>query len=202
MKSNFQSDLAKEKQLATLLDSFYKKHLKHYCFERISSLDQQLQGIDLVLMDKRTSTCHYVDEKAQLDYLNENLPTFAFELCYEKKGEKKQGWLFDEGKKTHFYALVTSIFSDEEDVFTSCNIMFVNRQKLIAHLHRLGLTAAYFDKITNDLKNVHGKIPLEKLHSKKEGYLYFSTKNKAERPINLVLKLEYLIEIGVGKRLV
>ncbi|MEC8832937.1 MAG: hypothetical protein VX772_11300 [Bacteroidota bacterium] len=113
MKSKFKADLSKEKKLTPLLDLYYQKYLKHYTFERISHLNQQLQGIDLILKDKQSEKQFYVDEKAQLDYINESLPTFAFELFYHKNGNQKQGWLFDSSKKTHFYALVTSIYSDE-----------------------------------------------------------------------------------------
>lgn len=202
MKSNFLSDLSKEKQLAPLLDFYYKKHLKQYTFRRISNLKEQKQGIDLILEHKTSKNLFYVDEKAQLDYVNESLPTFAFELYYHKKEHQKQGWLFDISKKTHFYALVTSIFSDEERVFTSCNITFVNRKKLIGHLMDLDLTQERLTKVIQNNKGVDGKLILEHLHPKKEGFLFFSTSNKAEKPINLVLRLEFLVEIGVAKRLV
>jgi hypothetical protein len=202
LKSNFKTDLSKEKQLAFLLDSYYQKHLKKYAFERISDRKQQLQGIDLVLKDKLANVLYYVDEKAQLDYVNESLPTFAFELFYEKEGTKKQGWLFDVSKKTHFYALVTSIFSDVDKVYTSCNITFVNREKLILHLSTLGLSREFFEQLVQNNSNLHGKFILEKLCPKKEGLLYFSTQNKAEKPINLILRLAYLEQIGVAKRLV
>ena len=140
MKSKFKADLSKEKQLTPLLDFYYQKHLKHYRFERISHIKKQLEGIDLILKDNRSEKQFFVDEKAQLDYVNESLPTFAFELFYQKNGVQKQGWLFDTSKRTQFYALVTSIYSDEDDVFTSCNITFVNREKLILRLDELGLS--------------------------------------------------------------
>ncbi len=159
-------------------------------------------GIDVILTDKKTGKAYFVDEKAQLDYINESLPTFAFELFYEKDDAQKQGWLFDASKKTHFYALATSIFSDEEDCFTACNITFVNREKLIQHLTGLGLTQERFQEIVRQHRGHHGKIGLEKLHSWHEGYLFFSNKNKAEQPINFILKLDYLIDIGIAKRFV
>lgn len=202
MKSHFKADLSKEKKLTPLLDHYYKNRLKHYGFERISDLRLQKTGVDLVLTDFKNNTKYYVDEKAQLDYVNESLPTFAFELFYRKNGKIKEGWFLDHSKKTHFYALVTSIFSDEEDTFTSCNITFVNREKLIAHLSQKGLTQKFLKEISMVHKEVHGKMELEELHPKKEGYLFFSTQNKTEKPINLILKLEFLEKIGVAKRLV
>ena len=130
------------------------------------------------------------------------MPTFAFELFYHKNGTQEQGWLFDASKKTQFYALVTSIYSDENDVFTSCNITFVNREKLILRLDELGLSKKRLERIISKNQDIHGKLNLEQLNPKSEGYLFFSTKNKAEKPINLILKLDYLIRIGVAKRLV
>ncbi len=101
-----------------------------------------------------------------------------------------------------FYALVTNIFSDVDKVFTSCNITFVNREKLILHLSTLGLTREFFQQLVQDNRDVNGKFILEKLCPKKEGLLYFSTQNKAEKPVNLILRLAYLEQIGVAKRLV
>ncbi|MGW9684546.1 hypothetical protein [Flagellimonas sp. 2504JD1-5] len=202
MKSNFKADLAKEKRLASLLDSYYQKHLKFYTFERVYDLKQQLSGIDLILKNKTTGETFFVDEKAQLDYINETLPTFAFEICYLKNRVDKPGWLFDSAKVSHFYALVTSIFSDEDEIYTSCNITFVNRQKLIPYLAKRGLTQAFLKEIISANKDLHGKLLLENLDPKTEGYLFFSRKNKAENPVNLILKLEFLCRIGVGKRFV
>ncbi len=67
-----------------------------------------------------------------------------------KKGVQKQGWLFDASKKTQFYALITSIFSDEKDEFTSCNITFVNREKLIFLLDKKGLSRTCLEHIISE----------------------------------------------------
>ncbi len=128
-KSTFSSDLQKEQKLSVLLDSHYNTYLKQYDFERVKDMKQQLVGIDLILTHKSNGEKVLVDEKAQLDYVNENLPTFAFELGYQKKG-----WLFDASKKTDFYALITGIFSYEPDTYTSCKITWVNRKKLVYFL--------------------------------------------------------------------
>lgn len=202
LKSNFKADLSKEQRLTPLLDTYYQKHLKNYEFERVLNLKKQRQGIDLILKDNRSGNTYFVDEKAQLDYINESLPTFAFELFYTKNGVQKQGWLFDVSKKTHFYALVTNIYSDETDVFTSCNITFVNREKLILRLHEMGLNQHFLEQLALDQQHVHGKLLLESLDPKNDGYLFFSKKNKVEKPVNLILKLDFLNRIGVAKRLV
>lgn len=202
MKSNFAFDLSKERQLSKLLDKYYTQHLKKYSFKRISSLKEQKRGIDIIFTNKKTSLSFYIDEKAQLDYINDNLPTFAFELFYEKNKTQKQGWLFDSTKKTKFYSLITGIYADVENEFTSCNITFVNRKMLIVYLKSIGLSKQSLKEITAKHVNFHGKLELSKLDPRYEGYLYFSRKNKAEKPVNLILKLDFLLKIGVAKKFV
>lgn len=198
LKSNFREDFKKEKKLQLLLDAYYSQHLRHYAFKRIDEISQQLAGVDLVLSHLKTNENYKVDEKAQLDYIGDNLPTFAFEISYYKSGHLKKGWLFDENKKTQFYSLVTAIYQDEPEVFTSCRITLVNREKLIDFLEAKNVT---FESCFKE-NLPHGKTIIEQLHPKKEGYLYYSHLNKAEKPLNLILKLDFLIEEGLAKRLV
>ncbi len=201
LKSNFKSDLEREQKLCVLLDHYYHQYLKQYSFERVSNMKQQMAGIDLIFTHKDHGKKYTIDEKAQLDYINENLPTFAFELSYEKDGILKEGWLFDTSKKTDFYALITSIYADAPNEFTSCKITLVNRQKLIDLLTARSITSSNLKKYIVPDKELHGKIKIDELHHRKEGYLYASTKNKAEKPLNLILKLDFLEETGVAKRL-
>lgn len=202
LKSHFLSDLNKEKKLAALLDGYYQNHLKHYDFVRVQDLKRQHQGVDVIFRNKKTGEEYFVDEKAQLDYINEDLPTFAFELMYAKDGAQKQGWFFDKSKKTDFYALVTAIFSDEAGLYTSCKITLVNRQKLISLLVEKGLEPDSLQSNFTAFTKHHGKSTLAQLNEKTEGYLYFSKRNKAETPLNLVLRLDFLIDKSVAKRLV
>ncbi len=202
LQSSFKSDLKKEQQLTFLLNTYYTKNLKFYDFERVSDLKRQLAGIDVIFTHKTTGVSFNIDEKAQLDYINEDLPTFAFELKYQKKGVNKKGWLFDDKKQTHFYALITGIYQDAPYIFTSCKITLVNRKKLLAFLTQLGIreNTLYDYVATND--SLNGKFPIAELNPKNEGYLFASRNNKAEKPLNLILKLEFLIENGIAKRLV
>ncbi|WP_273275399.1 hypothetical protein [Maribacter polysiphoniae] len=201
-KSHFQSDLQKEKQLAILLDSMYHNHLKNYGFKRVSDLNLQHRGVDLIMIQKNTQKTFFVDEKAQLDYVNDDLPTFAFEINYQKNGKTKPGWLYDPSKKTDFYALVTAIYADEPQTFTSCKITFVNRPKLLDLLTTRKLSRNRLEIYWEKAHGKHGKIKISELDSHSEGYLYASTQNKAEKPFNLILKLDFLIENGIAKRFV
>ena len=191
LKSNFKSDLEKEKKLTHLLDSYYQSKLKHYFFKRVSDLKQQHEGVDLIFKHNEKDVSFYIDEKAQLDYINENLPTFAFELSYLKNGVEKKGWLFDEKKKTDFYSLITAIYSDEPHSYTSCKITLVNRKKLIGFLQKKGISSETISKAIIKMSKTHGKHKLDGLDDRKEGYLFFSKQNKNEQPINLILRLEF-----------
>lgn len=199
LNSDFKSDLKKEQLLTKLIDKIYASKLKHYSFERVKDLNEQYKGVDVVFKHKSKICSYFIDEKAQLDYINEDLPTFAFELSYLKNTIEKKGWLFDEKKKTDFYALITAIFLDDGE-FTSCKITLVNRKKLLKKLDELN-----FKK--TDLQNYrsvynHGKIVLDQLNQKKEGYLFLSSKNKIEEPLNLILRLDWLLETKIAKRLI
>lgn len=202
LKSTFNVDLKKEQQLTVLLDAYYTKHLKKYNFERIQEKQEQFKGVDLVVTHKETGVSYTVDEKAQLDYINEDLPTFTFELSYKKEGVLKQGWFYDSSKKTEFYSLITGIYSDAPNIFTSCKVTLVNRKKLLDYLKDNGVTELLLKKVVETHETQHGKLKLKELNQRTEGYLYISSNNKAEQPVNLVLRLDFLLEKGLGKRLV
>lgn len=198
LKSNFKADLENERKLSVLLDSYYKKHLNHYGFKRVRDIKRQLTGVDVILTRKSNGKTYLVDEKAQLYYINDDLPTFAFELSYLKNGVLKKGWLFDASKKTDFYALVTAIYTDEPNLYTSCKITMVNRKKLVGFLASRKLTPESFE--SRDLKQ--GRNIIQELDPQIEGYVYFSKTKKAEKPLNLILKLDFLVEQGIAKRLI
>ncbi|GGG38718.1 hypothetical protein GCM10011414_05010 [Croceivirga lutea] len=198
MKSSFKSDLLKEKALQPLLDTYYQK-LHFYNFKRIHTKTHQLQGVDLYFIHKQTNKTYVIDEKAQLDYIGENLPTFAFEICYLKKGISKQGWFYDASKITEFYALATNIQQDGDKFFTSCKLTLVNRNKLQQLLQKKGITLKSLKEYVKNHSKKYGQLNIPNLNPKKEGYLYASTSNKAEKPLNLILRLSWLIDCKVAK---
>ena len=202
LKSNFNDDLKREQQLAPLIDHYYSTCLNQYTFKRIHDRKNQFEGIDVVFEHKTNGNSYAIDEKAQLDYINEDLPTFAFEVSYKKRGVFKKGWFFDAAKKTEFYSLITAIYTDEPNVFTSCKITLVNRLKLTAFLDDRKVTGERLKTYIKNSNTVHGKLKLKELNDRTEGYLYLSSRNKAEQPINLILRLDFLLINGLAKRLV
>lgn len=199
--STFDQDLNKEHLLGQFLDKIYAQ--LQYDFKRVDDLDLQNRGIDLILIHNERE--YYIDEKAQLDYLNHSLPTFTFELSYLKNGKWRKGWLFDDKKMTDHYFLITGIFTKSkncEDGFTSCCITSINAKRLRKHLENIGLgwdVMSYYDVQirSSDQKQ---NIPLRNLKEREEGCLYYSVQ-KDEKPLNLKLYLKWLIKIGVAKKI-
>jgi len=201
--SKFKSDLNKEQILAEYLDDIYTE--LGLDVKRVSDSTNQNKGIDLII--EHNTKKYFVDEKAQLHYLNTSLPTFAFELSYLKGGVLKQGWLFDKKKQTDYYFLVTSIFLKENKStlkfktdIKSIKIISVNRIKLINVLCQIGVDLENLECLIYTIRETEafGKHAINGMDNRSEGNIHF-TENLSEQPINLVLKLEYLIESDVAK---
>lgn len=199
--------MSKEKLLFKHLDSIYIEIFKSSRFSITRNQDINLQhlGVDLILSDGVKKI--YVDEKAQLDYLNHSLPTFAFEISYLKKKLWHKGWLMDKHKLTNIYFLITSIYTKQNDNLKSglkhIKLTGIYRDKLIKLLFSKGLSESKLYDIEKKIrtKGNHGKINLDGLNPSTEGYIYFSKNNKNEQPINLVLKLKFLTNNFTGKTL-
>lgn len=206
MKSNFKKDLGDEKILGNYLDTIYSKifNAEEFILTRVWDSERQNSGIDLIIHHLTSSQTFNVDEKAQLDYINLELPTFTFETSYLRNGKLKQGWLFDDSKKTNYYFLVTSILCKGPRISSgieSVKIHSIDRLKLKQLLTDKGLTKSVIGRYDSEIRNrgKSGAIRIKELHHIDEGRFYFSKDNKAERPINLVMKLSFLVRAGVAK---
>ncbi len=194
--SNFQEDLSKETILAKFLEEKYKNELG-WSITRILDKEVQKAGVDFILhqdgLDKR------IDEKAQLSYINSTLPTFALEIDYFINGNKKRGWLFDDNKWTDSYAFVFSILVNntagslkEVKDIVSCEVVLVNRLKLLNELANRGLTlktcieASAKLRLGADFKEQHNL----------SGFNFHFSKQLSEQPVNLIVSKRFLEEIG------
>ena len=205
--SNFRQDLSREAQLGRSLDPCYERAFtaSDYQIRRVTDRSMQQKGVDLIL--HRGDRQFFVDEKAQLDYLNKSLPTFAFELSYLKRGAWRTGWLLDPQKQTDIFFLITSIFpTDPSDLsrgLQRVRVTGVYRRQLVNLLKNKGLDDHRLYEIDRDLRqqNLVGHQSISELNARKEGAVYFSKNNKNEQPVNLVLKLDFLIRSGVARDL-
>jgi hypothetical protein len=202
--SSFQSDLNQEQILSKYLDNIYSE--KKIEYKRIFDLNMQHQGIDVIMtIDSKE---YNIDEKAQLHYIGSDLPTFTFELSYLKNNLNKEGWLFDEHKLTQYYFLITGIFlkkgktilSTSDDI-EKIKITSVNRQKLIDFLESKGLHKEKLLKYDSDIREskTFGKNELAELNEKTEGLIYY-TNHLSEKPINLQIRLKFLLDKELAKK--
>ena len=102
---------------------------------------------------------------------------------------------------THYF-LVTEIFCNNagnlNSGIRSCKVTNVDRRKLIAYLDGLGLNESKINAIEKEIRDggQYGKQERSEL-SWSVGTFFFSTQ-KAEKPINLVLRLRNLVQAGVA----
>jgi hypothetical protein len=202
--SKFYLDLNQEQILSKYLDNIYKE--KNINFQRVFDLDKQYQGIDVIMLIKFNE--YYIDEKSQLHYINKDLPTFTFELSYLKNNNYKKGWLFDESKLTQYYFLITGIllkkgkieFTSPDDI-EKLKITSVSRKKLIKYLSLKELDEKRLLEYDVKLRKekAYGKNNISELNPKTEGLIYF-TEHLSEKPINLQLRLKFLLETKVAKK--
>ena len=206
MKQNdsFQKDLDNEAKFGNYLDRLYpqiKGLDKKFTFFRKDDLKSQYAGIDLILKDKESGEERYIDEKAQLYYLNKSLKTFTFEISYLKHGIWKKGWFYDEKKLTQTYFLFTSIETNSKNEFINCRFISINRKYLQEFLEEAGLTQekifAYEKIFRDDKKKYNGDQVVFELDSSFATF-HCSFSNLKEEPINLKIKLNALLEHGLG----
>ncbi|QNK85596.1 hypothetical protein HOO31_03030 [Aliarcobacter cryaerophilus] len=202
--SNFDIDLANEIRLAKFLDENYYNNKKifpdRFILNRCSDMNKQHQGIDIEIKDTKHNIIINIDEKAQLAYINKNLPTFAFELSYIKDNQYKKGWLFDVKKQTDRYFLLTSI-KEIDNNFVGARLISVDRYKLISLLESKKLNSEKLKKYDEYFRKTkkYGKNIINELSSY-EGFIFY-TNTLAEEPVNIVLYLNYLIKEGIGKEI-
>jgi hypothetical protein len=203
----FEADLNESEKLEILLDRIYSTNqtFTDFIHERKKDAESQYAGIDLIMKEKSTGRLINIDEKAQLDYVGSNLPTFAFEISFlNKYANWKKGWLYDASKKTDRYFLITCIKKDvDSGEYTSCRLISVDRQRLISLLNEAGLSEAkvfeYEALFRKDA--INGKRVIVEL-DERNGRMHCSFFNKNEGPINIIMNLEYLIGNGVAKEIV
>lgn len=225
MKSKFNQDYKSEQLLSKWLDEyFYKRLLKDgysikskfknqspIAYVRDGSREAQKKGIDVHYhFDSGESLL--VDEKAQLNYLNNPLETFAFEIIYKKQNNKNtftQGWFINDELETTHYLLVYP-HSDHVDKhyqikcyqqFSKAEVVLVEKIKLKEKLESLSINKArIYEKsmeiIDTDIrKTIFENIGDRDVYMVKTDYL-------AEKPINIVVRKHILNEIAEARWLV
>lgn len=198
-------DMAAESELAQFMDeNLYELLLAEGGFtdiHRVYDRETQLAGIDVVA--KTEKSVAYIDEKAQLYYINKDLPTFAFELQSINRGIEREGWFLNDSLKTDFYLLiwpfanVDNVKNLRKEAITHVDALLISKKKLREKLAQLSLDKSELQRKTNELRfsAKYGKTPTGRAGI----YYYFSEPtNYAETPINIVIRRSYLEEIATA----
>ena len=204
-------DHSAEAQLAIFLDRYlYDRFPTGSAFSsirRVQSKEEQLNGVDVEFIGT-DGRVYCVDEKAQLHYLNQNLPTFAFELYSYQKGYDTVGWLCNDKLKTDFYLLIWPCATQDAyegitwEQFTKADCLLIQKRKILKMLASKGLTV---ERMLSDARKIRasgqkGKIPIEGI----KGIYYFASypKKYQEAPINIIISKPFLLELAQRRYLV
>lgn len=205
--TNRPTDTRAEKELGKFLDKrLYPSIIdryKHagYAWTRETSKAEQLAGIDGVFKSPKQQ--FVIDEKATLYYINENIPTFAFELNSYQNGCLTEGWLFSDESKTTHYMLVwpEAKTSDLNTItasdFTGGSYALISRKKIISFLAEAGCTKEVLSRQGKEIrqKKKFGKTPIK--GSNDRFYFYLSYPNQyEEEPLNIVIRKEELLKLA------
>jgi len=208
--SHFQRDKTHEEIIANWLDKFFYSRLDifevgHKRVEEVKEWkrikEAQSQGIDIVLKDK-CEEIYFVDEKSQTTYLNKPLPTFAFEISYEKDGKPRRGWLVDDSKVTSHYILVyprSETISSYKELknwrdIDFAEILFINKDRLMTELYNLGINKELLLESADNIEIENKNVPIKGISKEFVG-LYKSGK-LAEKPVNIVVKRSILDNVA------
>jgi hypothetical protein len=211
IQSRRNDDMSAEAQLACFLDTYlYNRFPQSDSFSRIERMHNktdQLAGVDVRFTGK-DGTVYDVDEKAQLYYLNKNLPTFAFEIQFLREGRPTIGWLCNNSLKTDLYLLIWPFATQDtpRDIrwhqFAKADCLLIQKKRLLAMLEREGLTIERMQREAAQLRaNGHtGKVTIDGVR----GIYYFASdpQRYREAPINIVVAKDRLRSIAQRRYIV
>jgi hypothetical protein len=196
-------DMSAESELAEFLDEFlYAPLLREGNFisiQRMVEKEQQLQGIDVVV--KTNKSVGYIDEKAQLYYINKNIPTFAFELQFLKMGREIEGWFLNDNLKTDYYLLIWPSASIDDvkrlkkEDFTKLDALMISKKKLRDELTSLGLDK---ETLTKRIYEIRKSRTYGKITTGIQGIYYYASDplKYVEAPINIVISKTRLTSLS------
>ena len=198
-------DMSAEEQLALFLDKYlydrFPDAQRYSSIERITDKQEQLNGTD-VRFTMKSGKVFNVDEKAQLYYLNKDLPTFAFEVQFLRHGIPTIGWLCNDRLDTDYYLLIWPFANRDAPAgitwrdFTRAECLMVKKQDILSLLKQNGLTV---ERLLADADNFRrqgltGRIGIKGV----SGIYYYSSSpcKYAEEPINIVISKTHLRRIA------
>lgn len=211
VQSRRNDDMSAEAQLGIFLDTYLYRVFPHKeafsRIERVHHKAEQLAGVDVRFTGK-DGTVYDVDEKAQLYYINKELPTFAFEIQFLRDGKETIGWLCNGSLLTDLYLLIWPFAAQDTpkgicwNQFTKADCLLVQKDRVLSLLKKEGLTP---EKMLADASSFRklGRTGKVAIPGVKGIYYYASDPHKyREAPINIIIAKEKLLEIAQRRYIV
>ena len=209
MKSNRHNDSHAEQVLGSLLDNVFYNKVKKLIQERLSAnsiewkrvSDKELQykGIDgIIKIDDKELV---IDEKAALDYLTQELNTFAFEISYLNDfNDEVPGWYVKEGLDTDYYLLVWPRSQNNDlkylrqEDFTSAEIAFINKKILIEKINKK-VDGSHLFEYAKQMRYIYSMSEKKEYDTINNVFLVYSGQ-KSEKSINYLVSKQELLQIA------
>jgi hypothetical protein len=188
-----------EREIGKFLDRYFYSKEEIKDFRRFKDREEQLKGKDTTFTWGELKKI-IVDEKAQVYYVNENIPTFAFEIDFLRRGgQLTPGWLFDPTKQTQYYLLIW-ITADEEHGFKEEDIrkldcLLIKREDIIVYLSDESLSVDKIKEIAQKIR-ADGTEGWYFKGDYDSCYFYLSS-SLAEQPLNIIIHRRKLQELAV-----
>lgn len=196
MKSNYENDKLKEELFSEWLDKYFYDILSKKSlimgWHRVNGEKLQKKGQDTIVVTT-TGNEKIIDEKTTLNYINENIPTFAFEIKNTTSGKK--GWLFDETLVTEFYLLNWPFGKENPENltdFSASDTMLISKVDIIKYLQDIGITLDVIEEGVKDLSNTDASSIILR-----NGIKLMLSRGIYEKPINLVINRTILEKICI-----
>ena len=212
------------------LDSFVEREIAKYLdvhfyplffdvFLRVNDVNEQLKGKDMTASSVKLGLFNaIIDEKSDSHYVNQGLPTFAFELSFNRRnGELAEGWFVDDNKPTEYYLIIWPKarpdnvhylqfngkdypFFRNEDI-TELDFVLVNRDRLRSFVEERGYSKEWLGKTAWKIRNSSADwfVGFNKKYRPIRGVYFFHSVDLDEKPVNLIIYKRDLESIAILK---
>lgn len=200
-------DMHVEREIARFLDMHLYADVKFTKHLRTDDIESQMAGCDIIISVPSIGLVDaIVDEKAQSQYINRPLPTFALELSFKTaSGEIVEGWLTDESKKTEYYMCVwigkaEKSWNPTAEQIHKLEYALVSRKKILNYLTQNGYNRATLIKKDEEIR----KQSINGVHDKNNQlpFWFFYSEQLAEKPINIVIKKSIYLDLAEIKGII
>ena len=180
--------------VSKLMDDIY--HENGYSVHWETDYESQIYGLDVTL--GKNGVVYRVDEKAAITRLDGNLSTFAFEL-YTSNNKGNIGWFANKKCINNYYSLIyLTSYANNIRKIDRIECILLNKERIfneiVTELHKRNI---HFDNILDVMKDVplasNGK---KYLRLNKDMRIVYSLNVVPERPINVVVNKEYLLDMA------